>query len=328
MVDLVSPWLVAVWPGMGGVAQIAAAHLVNQLGALPAGVLDPADFFDLRSVRVHNGLFVPAELPKSTFYAWKDPDSKRDLLVFVGDQQPGQQGFRFCERLLDRAKELGVQRVFAFAAMAAPIDPRSNPKVYGVATEAGLLNEAREQGAVILKDGEITGLNGILPGVAASRGMDGLCLLGEIPFYASGTPNPKAAAAVLRVFTGLAGLKVDFTELDRQGRAIEIQLVQLLERLQQASGSQANLGEPEEKPEFEAAYEGDDEEAGGEAAEGDGESEPEVELSADVRARIERLFAEAEHDRAKALDLKAELDRHGAFKQYEDRFLDLFKKAG
>jgi uncharacterized protein len=40
---------------------------------------------------------------------------------------------------------------------------------------------------------------------------------------------------------------------------------------------------------------------------------------------IERLFAEASHDRAKAFELKTELDRLGAFRQYEDRFLALFK---
>ena len=32
-------------------------------------------------------------------------------------------------------------------------------------------------------------------------------------------------------------------------------------------------------------------------------------------------------DRAKAIELKQELDRLGVFKDYEDRFLDLFKKA-
>ena len=39
------------------------------------------------------------------------------------------------------------------------------------------------------------------------------------------------------------------------------------------------------------------------------------------------LFAEAQRDRAKATQLKAELDRLGLFKQYEDRFLDLWKRA-
>ena len=51
------------------------------------------------------------------------------------------------------------------------------------------------------------------------------------------------------------------------------------------------------------------------------------ELDADTKARIEALFKEVEEDRSKALELKAELDRHGIFDKYEDRFLDLFRQA-
>ena len=36
---------------------------------------------------------------------------------------------------------------------------------------------------------------------------------------------------------------------------------------------------------------------------------------------------QAGKDRSKAFELKAFLDRNGVFGEYEDRFLDLFKKA-
>jgi hypothetical protein len=51
------------------------------------------------------------------------------------------------------------------------------------------------------------------------------------------------------------------------------------------------------------------------------------ELAPQDAARVEALFAEAQRDRSKALALKAELDRLGASARYEDRFLDLFKRA-
>jgi hypothetical protein len=38
------------------------------------------------------------------------------------------------------------------------------------------------------------------------------------------------------------------------------------------------------------------------------------------------LFDAARQDRAKAFELKQELDRLGRFAEYEDRFLDLFKR--
>jgi hypothetical protein len=45
------------------------------------------------------------------------------------------------------------------------------------------------------------------------------------------------------------------------------------------------------------------------------------------RARLEQLFEKARGDRNAAFQLKEELDRLDVFDQYEDRFLDLFKRA-
>ncbi len=45
-----------------------------------------------------------------------------------------------------------------------------------------------------------------------------------------------------------------------------------------------------------------------------------------ARARIEELFAAVARGQASPNELKAELDRWGAFKEYEDRFLDLFRR--
>ena len=53
----------------------------------------------------------------------------------------------------------------------------------------------------------------------------------------------------------------------------------------------------------------------------------EEEVSDEDRERIETLFQAAHGDRSKAVELKALLDRLGHFKRYENRFLDLFKKA-
>ena len=51
-------------------------------------------------------------------------------------------------------------------------------------------------------------------------------------------------------------------------------------------------------------------------------------LSDDDRRRLDQLFVQAKSDRKKAFELKQELDRLTVFKDYEDRFLDLFKKPG
>ncbi len=50
-------------------------------------------------------------------------------------------------------------------------------------------------------------------------------------------------------------------------------------------------------------------------------------LPTSVKERIDKLFEQAKLDIKKANELKAELDKWNVYKEYEDRFLDLFKKA-
>ena len=49
-------------------------------------------------------------------------------------------------------------------------------------------------------------------------------------------------------------------------------------------------------------------------------------LPQSVKEKIENLFELAKKDIGKANELKQELDRWNVYKEYEDRFLDLFKK--
>lgn len=307
--ELREPWLVAVWPGMGAVAHIAGTYLQQALPAQAAIEVDSSKWFDLRSVRVQKGVMQPAEVPRSVLRAWRNPADGRDLVVMVADQQPAAGGYRYCEELLRQARAaLGVQRVVTFAALGTPIHPKETPRVFAVATDRAVLAEAERAKAVPLEEGEIGGLNGVFLAAAASQGVGGLCLLGEFPFFANAIPNPKSSAAVLRTFARISGIKLDLGELDQQAAIVEKSFTEQLERLQRQIQEQQG-GDVE----FPTAYERIEE-----------QQEP---VDPAVRARIEQLFALAQKDRQRALDLKSELDRQGLFKDYEDRFLDLFKRA-
>jgi proteasome assembly chaperone (PAC2) family protein len=310
--ELRKPWLVAVWPGMGGVAQIAGTYLVRALDMQPLAELDARPFHATQSIAVKDGLVQPPDRPRSVFYAWRNPGEGRDLIVMLADQQPSVDAARYGEALLDVAARHGVERVFTFAAMATPAHPSAEPRVFAVVTEAALLADIDRARVTRLQEGEITGLNGVFVTLAAARSLPGTCLLGEFPFFAATVPNPKASAAVLRVFSELSGIEIGLAELLADARRIEKGLIEHLENLQNAAQLAARSVEP----------------AG---EEGERTDEPELQdpfvPAPEVVKRIEELFAQARRDRARALELKTELDRHGLFRQYEDRFLDLFKKA-
>jgi proteasome assembly chaperone (PAC2) family protein len=303
------PWLVAVWPGMGQVALSAGYYLLAKLEMHLVAEFSPRELFEVEHVEVKKGLLRLGRLPRSRFFAWKDPAGRHDIVVFLGEAQPPLGKYPFCHRLMQFARQLGVERVFTFAAMATDMRPEHESRVFGAATDQTSLDELQQLELQILEDGQIGGMNGVLLGIAGEDGLRGTCLLGEMPHLFVQLPFPKAALAVLEVFKTLAGIDLDLAELTEQAKSVEEQLGQLLERVEQAI---------EERQAAEDGEESEEERFGASPAEED-------RLSPEERQRIEQLFEQAQQNRSKAYELKNELDRLEVFKDYEDRFLDLFR---
>lgn len=312
--ELRDPWLIAAWPGLGGVAVVAATYLIRGLQAQRARTLPGEGFFDLHHIDVKDGIASTPRLPGGYFYEWRNPGEGPDLLIFIGEAQPQVGGGRLCREILEHAASRGVRRILSFAALGTQLHPSSDSRVHAVATDREVLSEITRHGAVPLREGQIGGLNGVLLGVGEGQGFAGVCLMAEIPYFAGGVPNPKASRAALEIFSAVTGVELDLTSLDEQAEQVDQQLLQLLERLQEQAGEGGEaegLQLPVDPPaEDEAASE-----------------EPEEHLNYATRARLEQMFEEARKDRAKAFELKKELDRLGVFEQYEDRFLDLFKRG-
>lgn len=304
------PWLVAVWPGMGHVALNAGVYLLSKLNMTAIAELESGELFDIDHVEVKDGIVQPARRARNRFFVWIDPNKQHDLLVFLGEAQPPIGRFPFCRQVMEFAKSAGVERVFTFAAMATRMHPEHKSRVFGAVTDSDGLEELQKLELELLEDGNIGGLNGVLLAAAAEVGLIGVCLLGEMPHIFPRLPFPKASLVILEVFKTIAGLDIDLGELGEQAEAVEEQLGELLARVEEQYGKQ--FGESEDDEDEESQSEGIEIEAG---------KEEEVD-----RDHIEEMFNAAAKDRSKAFELKRELDRLGLFKEYEDRFLDLFQK--
>ncbi len=79
--------------------------------------------------------------------------------------------------------------------------------------------------------GSITGLNGLLLGVAKRRGLEAVCLMGEIPVYLQGlpVPYPKGSKAVLEVLCAALGLSPDLEGMDAIVESSEREIDRLYE---------------------------------------------------------------------------------------------------
>lgn len=289
---------------MSGVAISAGYYLMAKLGMHLLVEFPAADFFEPGQVEVRSGIIVPGKLPRSRLFLWNDPNGRRDLILFLGEAQPTSKGTAFCHRLIDQSRALGVSRVFTFAAMATQMRPRHPSRVFAAATDQDTLALCERAGLIPLAEGSISGLNGTLLGLAATTGLPGGCLLGEIPHVFSQIPFPKASLAVLQAFAGLAGIHIDYRELKNHAKAVEHSLEEFLSRMEHAVGA-----ETESSPLN--------------LSQTDTPMPPRKRGT--VHPEIERLFTACRTDRTHAYELKQLLDELGVFSEYEDRFLDLFK---
>ena len=167
-VALNHPWLVAAWPGMGHVGSIAVGYLVTELGAREVVELPMRDYFEVNAIAVQNGIVSLPRLPRGVILSWADPYHRQDLLLFLAEAQPQRDGFLLCQRIIDEAVKLGAVRVVTFAAMATQLRLDASPHVFAAATQMSLVRALKQMGDVlIVEDGQIGGLNGVLLAAAA-----------------------------------------------------------------------------------------------------------------------------------------------------------------
>ncbi|MCS7270615.1 MAG: PAC2 family protein [Gemmataceae bacterium] len=319
------PWLVAVWPGMGHVAINAGIYLLAKLGMNALAEFETPDLFDVDQVEVKDGIIQPIRRPRHRLYVWHDPEQRHDLVVFVGEAQPQWGKYAFCRHLMELARKLNVERVFTFAAMATQMHPQHRSRVFGATTDPAYRDELKQLELHLLNEGHIGGLNGVLLAAAAEAQLPGTCLLGEMPHIFAQFPFPKASLAILEVFATIARLDLDLSELQREAERVEQQLGELLARVEeqyrqlQSNDSGEEIHAEHESADTPSSVPRTDESSRHHRGRNG-------KLSPADREHIEQLFTEAAVDRSKAFELKRELDRLGVFKDYEDRFLDLFKK--
>jgi proteasome assembly chaperone (PAC2) family protein len=207
-----NPVMFAAWPGIGEVALIVG-HYLKKLKVEEFAELEAFHFFEPGGVLVKNSIVETPHFPSGKFYYWRNPAGDGDLILFLGEEQPPAKAYELAGCLLDLAQRFKVKRIYTSAAALTRIHHMEKPKVWLVTTRQDLLNMASKYHLTKGGNIQIAGLNGLLLGAAKERGFDGLCLLGEVPIYATRMSHPKAALVVLEALARMLTLKVDTTEL-------------------------------------------------------------------------------------------------------------------
>ena len=306
---LKNPCLICAWPGMGEVAFKAAMYLVQQLKAEEFAEIIPEPFFYLTGSSIKEGILNLPPLPTNKFYYCKSTAAKHDLIIFVSNAQPDLNKVEeYCRGILGLAKSYNVKMVAGFAAMPQAIEHTQQPNVWLVSTSKKINENLKKYNFSILPEGQISGMNGLFLGIAKKEGFDGFCLLGEIPLYTIQIENPKASYAVLEALSKILELKIDFASIIEQAHTVDGEINKLLDYLKIGSQTAGPISEEEiERIKKSLSLL--------------------TQLPVSVKEKIEILFNQAKTDISRANELKTELDKWNVYKEFEDRFLDLFKKS-
>lgn len=307
-IKLKNPILVAAWPGMGDIAYKVAQTLIEKLNMQEIFDLPPDEFFYPTGVTIKDSLLETTDLPHSKFYIYKNKAGQNDVIVFISNAQPDLAfAQNYCSILLDFILQLKTKMIITIAAMPVPIEHLEKPNVWAVVTDKDMIDFTAKINLKILKEGQVSGMNGLFLGLAKKQKFKGICLLGEIPLYAVQLENPKAAIAILEILMKILSLNIDTKNLEIQAQEIQTQIEQLIDFLKGGGMPPAPIGqdEVEHLKHTLGQY---------------------PKLPQSVKVKIEELFGQAKKDLKTATSLKQELDKWGVYKDYEDRFLDLFRK--
>ena len=80
--------------------------------------------------------------------------------------------------------------------------------------------------------GQISGLNGLLIGMAGERNIEALCLMGEFPLYlAHETSYPKGSRSVLEVLSAMIEADLDFGRLERWIQRTDVEIDKVYKKI-------------------------------------------------------------------------------------------------
>ncbi|MDD5312453.1 MAG: PAC2 family protein [Dehalococcoidia bacterium] len=246
--ELINPVMIACWPGIGNIGLIAVDNMRRVLQAEEMAYIEPWDFFYPSRVIIHSGEIREMQFPASMFYFKKT--GERDLIFFIGEEQPaeggrvyaeGSKAYAMANLVLDIAERFGCKRIYTSGAAVAPIHHTARSRVWVVPNSKALLPEVKKyDNCLLMSDiegrggqGNITGLNGLLLGVAGRRGLEAVCMMGEIPVYLQGFPfpYPKASKSVLEVLTSALGVPMEMESINGLAEQSEFELSSLYEKL-------------------------------------------------------------------------------------------------
>jgi uncharacterized protein (TIGR00162 family) len=226
--DIDSPYLICGFPGSGYVGKIAVDHLIQELKAKHLADIYSTSFPPQVLIRTDG----TADLMKNSIFYSKD--SNINILLLTGDSQPVNPDSEYvlAEEILDIAAKFNTKHVFTLAAYITGVFV-DKPRIFGTATDVDIVKSFYKKNIATMDVGSITGMNGLIIGIAKLRGIKGTCLLGETSGY---VVDAKASKSILETLLSIVGIEIDMTMLEKRAKDTEMLIKTIEQQMTERSG--------------------------------------------------------------------------------------------
>ena len=225
------PTLICGFPGSGYVGKLAIDHLIHELNAS-------------HLVDIYSNTFPPQVMIKpdgtvdliknAMFYHESHTSPSLNMMFLTGDSQPSNPDAEYllAETILEIASKFSVRHVYALAAYITGVFVQK-PRVFCTASDMESLRSINTPDIAVMDGGAITGMNGLIIGLAKLKGMRGTCLLGETSGY---VVDAKASKSILEVLTTRLGIEISMDALDARAKDTEMLIKTIEQQMGQTSG--------------------------------------------------------------------------------------------
>jgi hypothetical protein len=228
--ELERPVLISAFTGWNDAAEAASVALGTLRDAWEVrrfGAFDAEEFFDYQSTRPQiklvEGVTRLIEWPENLVSATApslEAAGGRGIILLSGPE-PNFRWRSFSAAVIELAKELEVELVVTMGALLADV-PHSRPVSVSANSQDPALVE--NLGLSASRYEGPTGITGVLHRACAEGGLPSVSFWASVPHYLPAVPSPPAALALLDSLSGLFGIEVDTSSLERGAAAYQEQI--------------------------------------------------------------------------------------------------------
>ena len=171
--------------------------------------IEPVDFFPLTGVTVEKNM---AQFPEGKFYCCE----RNDLVIFTGTE-PGFERYRFLNAISDLAQHYcKIKYLYTISGTISSVAHTNSRKIVAVYNQQRLQKELRGYGLEDMNWEGTPAISSYLLWVAKRKGIPGVSLWAQIPFYLAASEDFQAIKLTLSFLDKRFNLELDLKELDEQ----------------------------------------------------------------------------------------------------------------